>query len=924
MPSSRSSIAIRAALALADRPLVNIEVVTPRGLSRHIWKSLNPSRTNSIASRKKMEMVLASHLADQPGSLSRLFLNTVPALVTSILEDKEKGRSADWALQNAETNGQKAYAELFSLYESTISASGLSDEADMLSFAVQNADIFSEERHLASLVACAEVNLEDGYADLLVTLGNKSTDRWVVGSVESVLPETTAGIILSDWRRPEGQPTHNEETIRLIQATTRREEILSVLVDVAVSGTPLDDVELAFTDGSRYRSGLEAACDRFEIPYVSASRKEEARIDRLFLAYGRCVLDGFSPKSVMNLLRSKVLDPSAVGSDPYRLASDLDNLRLYPETASDSSLKPMLEKKAEEMWMSRSRLSSLISFLTRLDSFRQKGSIQPARFLTGFKKFITEFCPETFQPGDYEFWIENRMSTWKGDDLGALPLDWLFQRMEDGLLNNPSDAPESGRGVQLLDISQAGYGPRSKVWVLGLDDRASSGSASRKSHHLLDYEETRIQNSVVGLRYSLGELVRRIGSGLTLSVAAFEVADNQPLYPGAALLDLKKIRNIEPESRNLTLDEADSGRLDAEALNSFYGAQRGRKASEMRAAEEWSEFDGIVDVDKNSVSTRFSPSRLETLSRCPHRYFLSNILRLDVPPEDDKDWMNAGETGTLLHGIFEDHARERIENKAGLSAEDEQQVLEQLRLSITDHAATSSGSSTVFQQQKYEELAVGVEQYFARERELEGFREPIKVEYSFGARQSDDHPPVALGPEGSKIMVTGRVDRIDKTQHGDLVIVDYKTGKPDSYEQANLLKLQDQLQWAVYALAAEKALSKQVEASEYFFTSSRGAGRVISASVADAQEVRECVQNLASKVSEGAFVQAAKEDNGGPCQWCDYKRICGNVVARREELKVKAERSFEHDVRQDGEQDVDGSSWFDRFIGWQYFPKNKP
>jgi len=54
--------------------------------------------------------------------------------------------------------------------------------------------------------------------------------------------------------------------------------------------------------------------------------------------------------------------------------------------------------------------------------------------------------------------------------------------------------------------------------------------------------------------------------------------------------------------------------------------------------------------------------------------------------------------------------------------------------------------------------------------------------------------------------LTGRVDRMDRTGPGTVAIVDYKTGKPQSQEDAD-----ESLQLSLYALAAKETLGKHAD-----------------------------------------------------------------------------------------------------------------
>ena len=56
---------------------------------------------------------------------------------------------------------------------------------------------------------------------------------------------------------------------------------------------------------------------------------------------------------------------------------------------------------------------------------------------------------------------------------------------------------------------------------------------------------------------------------------------------------------------------------------------------------------------------------------------------------------------------------------------------------------------------------------------------PLAVEHGFG--KDGQSPPLALDLPGGQVELAGYVDRIDQTAAGDLVVIDYKTGRSANY-----------------------------------------------------------------------------------------------------------------------------------------------
>lgn len=111
--------------------------------------------------------------------------------------------------------------------------------------------------------------------------------------------------------------------------------------------------------------------------------------------------------------------------------------------------------------------------------------------------------------------------------------------------------------------------------------------------------------------------------------------------------------------------------------------------------------------------------------------------------------------------------------------------------------------------------------------------------------------------------VKGRFDRVDRLANGDVAIIDFKTGKAKTQDDAD-----DSLQLSVYALAA-KALGHS--ASSLVFINLQN-GTAIESRRAPKQlsEAEEQVRTIAAKIAAGEFDPRPS----GACLWCSYQTIC--------------------------------------------------
>jgi RecB family exonuclease len=112
--------------------------------------------------------------------------------------------------------------------------------------------------------------------------------------------------------------------------------------------------------------------------------------------------------------------------------------------------------------------------------------------------------------------------------------------------------------------------------------------------------------------------------------------------------------------------------------------------------------------------------------------------------------------------------------------------------------------------------------------------------------------------------LTGRVDRMDRTGPDTVAIVDYKTGKPCSQEDAD-----ESLQLSLYALAARETLGKRADQLILYNLENNTA---ISTTRTDAEleEAKLRVQKVADGIARGEFAANPKYH----CVFCPYRNLC--------------------------------------------------
>jgi DNA helicase II / ATP-dependent DNA helicase PcrA len=112
--------------------------------------------------------------------------------------------------------------------------------------------------------------------------------------------------------------------------------------------------------------------------------------------------------------------------------------------------------------------------------------------------------------------------------------------------------------------------------------------------------------------------------------------------------------------------------------------------------------------------------------------------------------------------------------------------------------------------------------------------------------------------------LAGRIDRVDRTGPDTVAIVDYKTGKPQSQEDADA-----SLQLSLYALAARDAWGKRADFL-IFHNLENNTPIFTTRNDAELEAAKVRVQKVAGLIAEGKF--PAKP--GFHCAFCPYRNLC--------------------------------------------------
>jgi len=154
-----------------------------------------------------------------------------------------------------------------------------------------------------------------------------------------------------------------------------------------------------------------------------------------------------------------------------------------------------------------------------------------------------------------------------------------------------------------------------------------------------------------------------------------------------------------------------------------------------------------------------------------------------------------------------------------------------------------------------------------REEEQEWGEKALAQLRWFANTQRIDVQPFLLekfheAPIAEKLILNGRIDRIDQIDDGSLHVIDYKTG--------NMPAKVDRFQLLLYALILSRTLTYPVSKVSYLYLAD-SVWHTFSIAEGDVQEAQDKVLEIAREIElERDYPEVA----GPLCQFCDFLEIC--------------------------------------------------
>ena len=217
--------------------------------------------------------------------------------------------------------------------------------------------------------------------------------------------------------------------------------------------------------------------------------------------------------------------------------------------------------------------------------------------------------------------------------------------------------------------------------------------------------------------------------------------------------------------------------------------------------------------DKELDALIMSPSRLESYSRCPFAHLIQFGLR---PDEQRVFEVGSREIGDAYHNCFMELFRWLSDDGKDISdpaskwhtITKEECAVKVGEILDADNASYREGLMVAGEEEKYrsgriKEICSDIS-WILIDHVREGKVHSMKLESEFG--RNGDLPPVSVETDSGRVLIEGKIDRIDMLDDDRVKIIDYKTGK-ESFD-ADEARKGYRLQLMLYLRAAQKQVHK--------------------------------------------------------------------------------------------------------------------
>ena len=710
---------------------------------------------------------------------------------------------------------------------------------------------------------------EHNNKDNIVLNESKNNINKIVGDGQCPSPEMTGEIneinIVTDKvcikdlfakRNTAPTPGGIKRVVNCYGAGNEVESIISAIYSEDKSADTLDSCVVAVTDPATYgQLFFDYAC-LYDIPIsfgfgIPIINSNPAGLLKLYLAWKQKPL---GPGLLSKMLSSDTFDKKkleeSIGKLPdgcvktfYEVAGDLkltddsgenaDKIKAYEEAVKET-LKKAVGKKKEEYEkkeaiitylkkLSKELMQPLEDFIEKYARIRENYPDPTGKMLRALdKKALTEICEG----------LRALRVTKTGIDEDEY-ISYL-------LSVNVAKCGSRPGSLYVTGVADALCSPRNKIFVAGLSSDKYPGSP-QEDHLLLDCdleefaggEEYTSENEILKKRASLkslSELGEVLGSEITFSYAGLDVSE---------LKNKNALSLINELTEN---QEERSGYFD---YNLSVSAPAGKAYTEGKCLIVEKNVSANVTGVAQNPDKVYSPTGIETFFKCPKKFYLKYILKINEPDEEKAfEIISARDIGILAHDLMErlGKASKKPDKKSFL-----EMAGEAFDIYLKEHPPLIKSGIDKERDDFVRMMDTAYDMKIMGEAEM--MEEDIYCTFE------------------NSVRLKGVPDRVERLDNGKCVVVDFKTGRNVEHKDNDIDTC---LQAVLYAYMLEKN-GKEVEECEYRYLRH---GKPIKCKYDDgirnglADKMKEFKQAL----DTGEFPVADEEK---ACKYCTYVQICG-------------------------------------------------
>jgi ATP-dependent helicase/nuclease subunit B len=338
---------------------------------------------------------------------------------------------------------------------------------------------------------------------------------------------------------------------------------------------------------------------------------------------------------------------------------------------------------------------------------------------------------------------------------------------------------------------------------------------------------------------------------------------------------------------------------------------RALRSRARRWRAKWTSADGLVDpgpgamaaLARHQISSTgngraYSPTALENFSKCPYRFVLQAIFRLE--PREEPEALEAIDPltrGSLTHEIqFEVLSRLRDLQLLPITAANLQAAQRELEHLVDEVAERERDALAPAIERVWKDgidaIRADLREWMRRAANDPQKFCPERFELAFGLKDRDQADPASSSEPieiAGGLKLRGSIDLVERSSDGVLRVTDHKTGKVRA--QKNFVIAGGKtLQPVLYALAAERLLAEPVRTGRLYYCTATGnyEERIVEIDETARAAALDFVATLSDALKAG-FLPAAPEPR--ECDWCNFRRVCGPYETQRMRIKAGASDS---------------------------------